>query len=333
MRAGQETENIQATIEWPVAITTLTENTVPFSNIPETMRRKTLQGTVAVCLLAAAACWLWPRQKPSVLLITLDTTRADRLGCYGYSAARTPVLDSIAAAGALCERAFTVAPVTLPAHTSMFTGLYPAETGVVTNGRGRLASDVPLLAETLDREGYDTAGFVGSFVLNRKFGLTRGFRIYDDDFAGDDASPDAVGRQKHAAALVVAALKWLAEKRSRPFFCWVHLFDPHAPYLTHTDLFGNEFADRPYDAEVAYVVRHIGRLVDELKARHLETHTIVVVVGDHGEGLGEHNAQTHGMTLYQEALRVPLIFRHPGQLAPGGRVAQGLSIVDLSPTI
>src|SRR5438552_12620386 len=138
------------------------------------MQRRIVIFGVMACVLAVAADWLWPR-RPAIclLLVTLDTPRADRLGCYGYSAARTPVLDSLAASGILCEQAFTVAPVTLPAHTSLFTGLYPAENGVLTNGRGRLDDDVPTLAEALQRAGYDTAAFVGSFVLNGKFGLDR----------------------------------------------------------------------------------------------------------------------------------------------------------------
>src|SRR5262249_22174629 len=128
-------------------------------------------------------------------------------------------------------------------------------------------------------------------------------------------------------------LEWLGTRRSRPFFCWVHLFDPHAPYLAHEDLFGDEFADRPYDGEIAYVDRQIGRLIAALTARGIESQTLVVIVGDHGEGLGEHNAQSHGMTLYQEALRVPLIFHYPGRLAHGQRASETVSLVDLSPTV
>lgn len=297
------------------------------------MRRRFLLLGAFGGILAGLAFWLWPRQHANLLLITLDTTRADRLGCYGYATARTPVLDALAASGIVCDRALTVAPVTLPAHTSLFTGLYPAEHGVFTNGRGRLDDALPTLAEALEHEGYDTAAFVGSFVLNAKFGLGRGFATYDDDFAGEEPSPDALGRQRNAESVIDAALDWLGVTRSRPFFCWVHLFDPHAPYAAHADLFGGEFADRPYDAEIAYVDRQIGRLVDFLKARGLESQTLIVVAGDHGEGLGEHSALTHGMTLYDEALRVPLFFRQPGALHAGRRLAENISLVDVSPTI
>jgi len=302
------------------------------------MRRRILVLGSAAALLAAAGFWLWPRSRPHVLLITLDTTRADRLGCHGYKTGQdpTPVLDALASAGVLCERALTVAPQTLPAHTSMFTGLYPLESGVRTNGRRRLDDRIPTLAEVLKRQGYDTAAFVASFVLDRKFGLDRGFNTYDDDFSGDDPDSAAIQRQRPGELVVNAALKWLETKREKPFFCWVHLYDPHAPYLTHTDLFGDKYLGGPsdaYDAEIAYVDRQVGRLVNFLKERGLETDTLVVVVGDHGEGLGEHVEKEHGMTLYHEALHVPLIFRHVGRLSAARRVAESVSLVDLSPTI
>jgi arylsulfatase A-like enzyme/Flp pilus assembly protein TadD len=297
------------------------------------MQRRILILGVAIALLAGLSWFLWSPQKPNFLLITLDTTRADRLGCYGYSAGDTPVLDSLAAQGVLCERAFTVAPITLPSHTAMFTGLYPAENGVVTNGRGRLDDGIPTLAEALKREGYDTGAFVASFVLNGKFGLDRGFRTYDDDFASDEASSDAQHRQRNGESVVDAALKWLRAKRGKPFFCWVHLYDPHAPYLPHPDLFGNKYLSRPYDAEIAYVDRQVGRLVDFLKTRGLESRTLVAVAGDHGEGQAEHLEQGHGLTLYDETMQVPLIFRHVGKLPARRRVAGSVSLVDLSPTI
>ena len=302
------------------------------------MPRRILLLFTAVAMLAGISWYLWhaPR-KPHFLLITLDTTRADRLKCYGYSAGNTPVLDSLAAQGVLCERAFTVAPMTLPSHTSMFTGLYPAENGIVTNGRGALDVSIPVLAEVLKRQGYDTGAFVASFVLNRKFGLDRGFRTYDDDFANEEPGSDSMHRQRHGQSVVDAALKWLGAKREKPFFCWVHLYDPHAPYLPHTETFQNKYVGLPpektYDAEIAYVDLQVGRLVDHLKTQGLDTQTLIAVVGDHGEGLGEHIEREHGMTLYNDALQVPLIFRHVGRLPAGRRVAENVSLVDLSPTI
>jgi arylsulfatase A-like enzyme/Flp pilus assembly protein TadD len=284
-------------------------------------------------LLAGLAFWFWPRTRPHLLLITLDTTRADRLKCYGYEPARTPVLDALASEGVLCERAYTVAPLTLPAHASLFTGLYPVETGVITNGRGRMDDSLPTLAESLKRRGYETAAFVASFVLDRKFGLARGFTAYDDDIAGEEPDADALHRHRNGAEVVDAALAWLRQPRSRPFFCWVHLYDPHFPYLAHTDLFGDEFTERPYDAEIAYVDQQVGRLVAFLKERGLEGQTLIVVVGDHGEGLGEHFEFAHGMTLYNATMQVPLIFRYPTKLPAAGRVGMNVSTVDVSPTV
>src|SRR6516162_4816189 len=240
------------------------------------MRRGIVLFGFAAGALAGLTVCFWPQPGPNLLLITLDTTRADRLGCYGYSAGRTPVLDSLAASGVVCERAFTVAPLTLPAHASLFTGLYPAENGVRSNGRGRLDAAVPTLAEVLKRRGYDTAAFVGSFVLAAKFGLNRGFQKYDDDFRPDEPADDELHRQRRGEAVVDSALTWLAGRKGRPFFCWVHLYDPHHPYVEHADLFGDEFAGRPYDAEIAYVDRQVGRLIDFLKARGLESRTLVV---------------------------------------------------------
>lgn len=296
-------------------------------------RKRLLVLAIAGSVLAGLLVWFRPRPRPNLLLITLDTTRADRLACYGYAAGRTPALDSLAATGVLCEHAFTVAPLTLPAHTSLFTGLYPPEHGIRTNGRGRLDDSIPTIAESLAQHGYDTSAFVASFVLNRKFGLDRGFRQYDDDFTSDEPAPDSLHRERRGAAVVDAVLKWLDQPRSRPFFCWVHLYDPHAPYLAHSDLFGDEYVDRPYDGEIAYVDRQIGRMLDFLKGGGHERQTLVVVVGDHGEGLGDHLERKHGSTLYNETMRVPLIFRFPGRLEPGRRVQPNLSLVDVPSTI
>ncbi|HEY3968843.1 MAG TPA: sulfatase, partial [Planctomycetaceae bacterium] len=293
-----------------------------------TAQRRILWLGLAAGVLALLAFWLWPRHRANLLLITLDTTRADHLGCYGCSTARTPALDALAAAGMLCDCAYTVAPLTLPAHASLYTGLYPAEHGIRTNARGMLDAAVPTLTEVLARKGYDTAAFVASKVLDSKYGLARGFKTYND-LAGDDDAAEALVGERNAGSVVDTALEWLKAPRSRPFFCWVHLFDPHSPYLPHTDLFGDEFAERPYDAEIAYVDQQVGRLLEYLKARGLDSQTLVVVVGDHGEGLGEHFERQHGMTLYNATLHVPLIFRYPAQLAPGGRLAANVSMVDV----
>jgi arylsulfatase A-like enzyme/Tfp pilus assembly protein PilF len=272
-------------------------------------------------------------QRPNVLLITLDTTRADRLGCYGYALAHTPTLDALAAQGVLFERAYTPAPLTLPSHASMMTGLYPPEHGLMTNGRGRLDDDISTLAEVLRDAGYDTAAFLGSFVLHSKFGLDRGFRQYDDDMTNTDPTEDGLHRQRDGVWVVDSALAWLARRRQKPFFCWVHLYDAHAPYLAHLEEFGDRFDDRPYDGGIAYVDQQVARLVKHLEANRLGAQTLVVVVGDHGESLGEHDEKEHGLTLYDSVIHVPWIWAGRGVTTAGRRVPQLASLVDLRPTL
>lgn len=295
-------------------------------------RRAWVIGIVSLVLLCGLV-WFWPRHRPHLIVITLDTTRADRLGCYGYTAGQTPVIDALASGGILCERGYTVAPITLPAHASLFTGLYPAENGVRRNGHGRLDDSIPALAEILQRQGYDTAGFVASFVLHRKFGLDRGFQVYDDGFWREGPPVEPEQRRRHGGAVVDAALQWLRVRTGRPFFCWVHLYDPHAPCSTHPEIFGETFAGRPYDAEIAYMDAQVGRIIEHVKSQNLLDDSLIVVVGDHGESLGEHLELSHTLTLYNAAMRVPLIFHRPAQLAGGGRVATNVSLVDVFPTI
>src|SRR5262245_58641206 len=294
---------------------------------------------LAVCTVAALALGLlgWREflhsRRPNVLLITLDTTRADRLGCYGYAPALTPTLDALAAAGVLFERACTPAPLTLPSHASMMTGLYPREHGLITNGRGRLEENIPTLAEDLRDAGYDTAAFVGSVVLHSQFGLQRVLAAYDDDMTHTDPTEHGLHRQRDGKRVVDSALAWLQQPRKSPFFCWVHLYDPHAPYVAHADEFGDRFQNHPYDAEIAYVDRQIQRLVNHLEANRLWERTLVVVVGDHGESLGEHDEEEHSLTLYNSVLHVPCIWAGRGAAAVGRRVPQPVSLVDLRPTL
>lgn len=291
----------------------------------------------AGCIIAAVWLTFFASFSPqmNILFITLDTTRADRLGCYGAAGVATPTLDGLAACGVLFERAYAPAPLTLPSHASMFTGLYPPEHGLQTNGRGRLATPLPVLAEMLAARGYETAAFVASFVLNRKFGLDRGFQTYDDDLSGADLNDDALHWQRDGQVVVDRALEWMTRERTsaRPFLCWVHLYDPHFPYLTHAEEFGDRFRARPYDAELAHVDRQLKRLTDHLASAGLLENTLIVVAGDHGEGLGEHVERTHGYTLYNATQHVPLIFVMPGKNAFTGRVAAPVSLVDLCPTL
>jgi len=290
-------------------------------------------GAVVLAFSCATYVLLWPARPVNILLITLDTTRADRLGCYGYRPALTPTLDRLASEGVLFERAYASAPLTLPSHATMFTGLYPPEHGLRTNGRGKLDTEIPVLPALLNEAGYDTGGFVASFVLDSKFGLDRGFSVYDDDLRNAAPAEDVLHRERDGAAVVKSAIRWLKAPRSKPFCCWVHLYDPHYPYKKHESEFGDRFRDSPYDAEIAYVDQQIKRLLDQLRESGLDSKTVVVIVGDHGEGLGDHVEQNHGYTLYNSTQHVPLILRMPGRITPGHRHTSPVSLVDLFPTL
>jgi len=215
----------------------------------------------------------------------------------------------------------------------MLTGLYPPEHGLITNGRGRLDASIPLLAETLKQSGYETAAFIASFVLHAKFGLNRGFDTYDDDLTNTDPTEQVLHRQRDGQRVVDRALAWLEKPRGEPFFCWVHLYDAHHPYQPHADRFGEQFRERPYDGEIAYVDLQVQRLRDYLKHHNLTQRTLIIVVGDHGESLGEHDENEHSLTLYDAALRVPWIWSGPGVAVAGRRVSQTVSLIDLSPTL
>ena len=292
--------------------------------------------SVAVVISLFVGVWLATRRqsKLNILIVTLDTTRADRLGCYGYAQALTPAMDSLAASGTQFDRAYASAPLTLPSHATLFSGLYPPEHGLHANGQNSLAEQVPVLAEILQKQGYATGGFVAAFVLDSKFGLDRGFGTYDDRLS-DDPHPghDALHRNRPGNLVVDSALKWLSLNDKQPFLCWVHLYDPHFPYIPHQDDFGNRFVDRPYDGDLAFVDQQLKRLVDHLKSRSLDQKTLIVVVGDHGEGLGDHGERTHGNMLYNSCLNVPLIFALPNSSSLPRRVAEPVSLTDVFPTI
>lgn len=292
-------------------------------------------GFVGMLVALGLGYYLWPRARSNglnVVLVTLDTTRADRMGCYGYGKGRTPALDALAESGVLFEMARTTYPMTLPAHTSMLTGLYPPEHGLRINNRGRLGSSVPVLAEILRGANYDTAAFLASVVLDSDFGLDRGFQTYDDEIIGKDPERPETG-VREGRVVMDRALQWLKGRGSRNFFCWIHLYDAHSPYDVRRETFGRQFEDQPYDAGIACADLELKRLIDELKSRQLDSKTLVVVVGDHGECLMEHNEATHAFQLYDTTLHVPLVFAGPPFVKPGHRVATGVSVVDLMPTI
>src|SRR6185436_143489 len=245
--------------------------------------------------------------KPSVLLISIDTTRADRLGCYGRRGAPTPNLDRWAAEGVVFENAVTCAPITLPAHASLMSGLLPHRHGVRDNGIYRVPDEPPVLAALLAQAGYDTAAVVGAAVLDRQYGLDRGFKRYDDS-----VGPMGLAIAERDAAAVTEAAAAAARSLRKPFFLFVHYYDPHAAYNPPTP-FAESFRPDPYQGEIAYVDEQIGRLRRELEGLGLLEGTVVVVTSDHGESLGEHGEPTHGVFLYQATLRIPLIIVTPAR--------------------
>jgi choline-sulfatase len=271
---------------------------------------------------------------PSVLLISVDTLRADRLGSYGYTAGSTPVLDRLAGRGLRFAQAATVAPLTLPAHTSLLSGTFPTFHGVRDNGSFYVDDTITTLPEVLQGRGYRTGGFVGAFVLDRRWGLAQGFDHYFDDF--DLARYDMAGleaAQRPGSEVVDHALAWVAKDRERPFFIWVHLYDPHSPY-TPPEPYRSRFPatmQGAYDGEVASTDAQIGRLLEYLESSKRLDNTIIVVVGDHGESLGEHGEQQHGFFIYDASVHIPLIVAGPGVRARA--VPEQVRIVDVMPTI
>ncbi len=250
------------------------------------------------------------RDTVSVLLVTLDTTRADRLGCYGYASAGTPHLDALAARGVRFDRAYTVAPITLPAHTSILTGTTPLYHGVRDNGSFRAASELTTLAEILRESGRRTGAFLGAFPLHREFGLDQGFEVYDDALDPIEAT-GRPGTERRGDRVVAAARDWLQEiEADAPFFAWVHLFDPHAPYTPPHDA-AAAHPDDPYQGEIAFMDACVGELLDSLEAQGRLANTLVVVVADHGESLGEHEEESHGLLIHDGTMRVPWIIAGP----------------------
>lgn len=254
--------------------------------------------------------------------MTIDTLRADRLGIYGAANVATPNLDALAREGAWALNATVHVPLTRPSHVSLFTGRLPAEHGIRDNVSPPLAADEPVLAERFKRDGFATAAFVASAVLDRQSGLARGFDVYSDKFES--------GADRRSGDLVVAeALEWM--KGREPFFAWVHLYDPHAPYAPPGS-YADAYRGRPYDGTVAWSDELIGRLAGGLRAAGALDSTLLVVTSDHGEALGEHGEDVHGYFVYEATLRVPLVVRGPG-VKPGTRVEALARTIDLYPTI
>jgi arylsulfatase A-like enzyme/tetratricopeptide (TPR) repeat protein len=301
---------------------------------------------VALLLLALAAgagycarAVLRPSAPPqraaagNLLLVTIDTLRADRVGAYGHHGAQTPALDRLAGAGVLVEDAVVQVPQTRPSHVSIFTGLLPYEHGIRDNFSPALEASHPTLATLLKRQGYATGAFVAAYPVSRDSGLDRGFDVYDDPFAGARGGGLRLEHSARPAGPVVdAALAWLGGLGARPFFAWVHLFDPHTPYEPPPP-YRERFRDSPYDGEVAYADSQLGRLVEWLERSHEAARTLVVVTSDHGEGLGDHGEDEHQLFVYDSTLRVPLVLSWPGRLPQGRRLGGQVRSIDLLPTL
>jgi choline-sulfatase len=298
-----------------------------------------IAGTVAALGLLVYLVVIGPERRrvrvpgePSynVLLITLDTTRADHLGCYGYGPAKTPYLDGLAREGISFARAYCPAPLTLPSHCSIMSGLYPVTHGVRNNGHN-LPPGIKMLAEILKGHGYMTSAFVSSFSVDSRFGIGRGFDVYDDTFQSQLPlkSPNA---ERRAEETFARFSRWLENNWQSKFFAWVHYFDPHLPYDPPLP-YREEFGGRLYDGEIAYMDHYVGAVLEQLKEKGIIEKTIIVVAGDHGEGLGDKVETGHGIFLYDETLRVPLIFYNL-KVFPRSQVIESVvRLVDVAPTV
>jgi choline-sulfatase len=311
---------------------------------------RTRAACVLACLAGIAAGGSGCRQRPAplapgalrganVLLVTIDTLRADHVGAYGNRLGLTPTLDRLASEGLRFERTYSHVPLTLPSHTTIMTALYPFTNGVRDNGSFRFDGAHPTLAVTLKQAGYSTAAFVGAFVLDARFGLNAGFDRYDDRMLGSGSNLEVV--QRTAEQVLEPAAEWILQPSStdrqpspgsrQPWFAWVHLYDPHEPYAP-PEPFASRYAADPYAGEVAYADAALGVFFDRLRADGALTRTLVVVTSDHGESLREHGERTHGLFAYDATLRVPLLLWAPSTIRPR-LVSLPVRLVDIMPTV
>lgn len=301
-------------------------------------QRRTRGSAVSVLLLALvfAAC-KGDRSLPAasaetpVFIISIDTLRSDRLPMYGYKNVETPALDALRNDGILYEHAYSHTPLTLPSHSSMLTGLLPSEHGMRDNIGFQLKSGVPTIAEALKARGYATGAAVSAWVLRKESGLNRGFEFYDDQV---EALPDKArlisNIQRDGAATAKVATDWIA-KQQKPVFFMLHIYEPHTPY-TPPEPFNSKYTDK-YDGEIAHADQIVGEFLQSLKDQGLYDKSLIVLLSDHGEGLGEHGEEEHGMFLYREAIQVPLVVKLPEQKFAGDKVSSPVQLVDLVPTI
>ncbi len=306
---------------------------------------------VTLAATAVAAWWFWPRpirsaggaelgalprgvsrDRLNLVLVTLDTTRADRMGAYGNRDVETPAFDGLAREGVLFEQAVAVAPLTLPVHASIFTGKFPPEHGVRDNGGFFLGAEQFTLAEALKSHGYRTGGFVGAYVLDSKWGVNQGFDTYYDKFdLSESRAISLAAIQRPGNEVVDQALPWIEKAKGGPFFAWVHLYDAHTPYRA-PEPFATRYKGHPYNGEIAFADSQVGRIVSKLKTLGLYDRTVVMVMGDHGESLGDHGEAAHGFFIYNSVTHVPFVVRAPFDRVHHRRVSEPVRSVDVMPT-
>ena len=315
-------------------------------------RRVALVALAGLILAAGGAVWLFyprpvrssagadlgalpsgvARARLNLLIVTLDTTRADHMGAYGNADIETPAFDQIAREGVLFEQAVSVAPLTLPVHSSLFTGKLPPAHGVRDNGGFFLAPEQLTLAEILKARGYRTGGFVGAYVLDSKWGINQGFDTYFDKFdLSESRAISLAAIQRPGNEVVDQALPWLDQVKGGPFFAWVHLYDAHSPYRP-PEPFATRYKQHPYNGEIAFADSQVARVVDKLRALGLWDRTVVMVMGDHGESLGDHGEKSHGFFIYNSTMHVPFAVHAPFSRIASRRVADPVRTVDVMPT-
>ena len=310
------------------------------------MRKKTLIiGAVVVLAGAAAAIWIVLRpgranfarlrggKDFNVILITVDTLRADKVGCYGNHQVKTPAMDLFAARGVRFENCISQVPLTLPSHTTLMTGTLPVFHGIHDNGGFVVPSELVTMAETFKGKGYDTAGFVAAYVLDSKWGLNQGFDTYFDNFDLSRFEKISLGEvQRPGNEVMDEALGWIDKKKGGKFFAWIHLYDPHTPYKP-PEPFASEYPLNPYLGEIAFTDTQLARLWDFIERNGLRDDLFLVFAADHGESLGEHGEMTHGFFIYQASLHVPLIIATPFPQLQGVTVKGSVALSDVMPTV
>lgn len=297
---------------------------------------RTARNLLLVVLLVVSAGISRAAEKPNIVLITLDTVRADRMGFLGSTRGVTPQLDALARQGVVFERAYSQAPLTPVAHASILTGTYPQFHKVEDFGH-RLGANLPYLPDLLHGNGYRTGAFVSSIILDPQNGFApgfeRGFDTYDAGFHRRRKGESRYATvQRRARDTVTRAIEWLEHNSDAPFFLWVHLWDAHDPYEPPAP-YAKRFPSAPYDGAIAYVDAEVGRLLGALRAKQLFADSVIVVLSDHGEGLGGHGENRHGVLLYDETIHVPLLMKLPAGRSAGQRMTARVGQVDVAPTI